>query len=50
MRNQRSKERARRWRSGVLAVLLLPLLYAGQARAESGEWEFTLTPYLWLAF
>jgi len=32
--------------AALAALLLLP---AGQARAE-GEWQFSITPYIWLAF
>jgi opacity protein-like surface antigen len=44
------RRRGTRW--GALAglcALLLSALPAGAPRAE-GDWQFTLTPYLWLAF
>lgn len=48
----RGRIRGRRRSPAAWVAVCLSLLWLspGQARAENGEWEFTLTPYLWLAF
>lgn len=44
------------WRRGRLirraaaTVVLLSLMIASAAHAESGEWQFGITPYLWLPY
>jgi hypothetical protein len=47
---RRRPRRLPTWQAGLLSLLLLPAVGPGSARAENGEWQFTLTPYLWLAF
>jgi outer membrane receptor protein involved in Fe transport len=49
-RERRKRPRLPGWRAGLSSLLLLSAVGLGPARAENGEWEFTVTPYLWLAF